>query len=202
MRDHNLYPEISTVRSAPWIQPSPRDLHHLSGWSAAQRFRSFQELACRPMGPTFIPRPAPPLWLGWNASLLFRAMVCLAMRGLPSVNGPEGRSPRTRRGYASQTEPLIRPAIGKRNPKQSPLHIRGAEREPSLWVMELIAPRSAVLFVGAERWSRLGVEAVLLERTYQKATFRWAPRARCTYASQNELLISQDFTQSEDQPSF
>ena len=151
LRDHNLYPEISTVRSAPWIQPSPRDLHHLSGWSAAQRFRSFQELACRPMGPTFIPRPAPPLWLGWNASLLFRAMACLTLRGLPSVNGPEGRSPRTRRGYASQTEPLIRPAIGKRNPKQSPLHIRGAEREPSLWVMELIAPRSAVLFVGAER---------------------------------------------------
>ena len=74
-------------------------------------------------------------------------MACLTLRGLPSVNGPEGRSPRTRHGYASQTEP--RPAIGKRNPKQSPLQIRGAEREPSLWVMELIAPRSAVLFVGA-----------------------------------------------------
>ena len=149
--DHNLYPEISTVRSAPWIQPSPRDLHHLSGWSAAQRFRSFQELACRPMGPTSSRDPHHLSGWAGNASLLFRAMACLALRGLPSVNGPEGRSPRTRRGYASQTEPLIRPAIGKRNPKQSPLHIRGAEREPSLWAVELIAPRSAVLFVGAER---------------------------------------------------
>ena len=55
-----------------------------------------------------------------------------------------------------------------------------------------------MLFVGAERWSRLKLEGVLLERTYQKATFYWAPRARCTYASQIELLISQDFTQSED----